>query len=48
MYREGRVLNANLTDYKMPTARDVPRIESILVQHPSLVGPYGAKGVGIL
>jgi CO/xanthine dehydrogenase Mo-binding subunit len=40
------VLNANLTDYKMPTARDVPRIESILVQHPSLVGPYGAKGVG--
>jgi CO/xanthine dehydrogenase Mo-binding subunit len=46
VYREGRVLNANLTDYKMPTARDVPRIESILVQHPSLVGPYGAKGVG--
>jgi CO/xanthine dehydrogenase Mo-binding subunit len=40
------VLNANLTDYKMPTAVDVPRVESILVQHPSLVGPYGAKGVG--
>ena len=42
----GRVLNANLTDYKMPTAVDVPRVESILVQHPSLVGPFGAKGVG--
>ena len=35
-----------LTDYKMPTAVDVPRIETILVQHPSLVGPFGAKGVG--
>jgi CO/xanthine dehydrogenase Mo-binding subunit len=46
VYDGGRVLNANLTDYKMPTALDVPRVESILVQHPSLVGPYGAKGVG--
>jgi CO/xanthine dehydrogenase Mo-binding subunit len=46
VYDNGRVLNANLTDYKMPTAVDVPRIESILVQHPSLVGPFGAKGVG--
>ena len=46
VYAEGRVLNPNLTDYKMPTALDLPRIESILVQHPSAVGPYGAKGVG--
>jgi CO/xanthine dehydrogenase Mo-binding subunit len=46
VYENGRVLNANLTDYKMPTAVDVPRVESILVQHPSLVGPFGAKGVG--
>ena len=46
VYDNGRVLNANLTDYKMPTALDVPRIETILVQHPSLVGPFGAKGVG--
>lgn len=46
VYEGGRVLNPNLTDYKMPTTLDVPRVESILVQHPSLVGPYGAKGVG--
>jgi CO/xanthine dehydrogenase Mo-binding subunit len=46
VYRDGRVLNANLTDYKMPTTLDVPRVESILVQHPGRVGPYGAKGVG--
>lgn len=46
VYERGRVLNANLTDYKMPTTLDMPRVQSILVQHPSLVGPYGAKGVG--
>jgi CO/xanthine dehydrogenase Mo-binding subunit len=46
VYRDGRVLNANLTDYKMPTSLDVPPIESILIECPSQAGPYGAKGVG--
>jgi CO/xanthine dehydrogenase Mo-binding subunit len=46
VYADGRVLNANLTDYKMPTAMDMPRVESILVEQPSVNGPYGAKGVG--
>ena len=31
---------------EMPWFSGMPRVESILVQHPSLVGPYGAKGVG--
>jgi CO/xanthine dehydrogenase Mo-binding subunit len=44
--REGIVQNPNLTDYKMPTMQDVPRIETILVQHPTAHGPSGAKGVG--
>jgi CO/xanthine dehydrogenase Mo-binding subunit len=42
----GRVVNANLTDYKIPTALDVPPIESILIEEPSQAGPFGAKGVG--
>lgn len=46
VYRDGRVMNANLTDYKMPTALDVPEIETILVECASAAGPYGAKGVG--
>jgi CO/xanthine dehydrogenase Mo-binding subunit len=46
VYREGQVLNANLTDYKMPTSMDVCDIETILVECPSAAGPYGAKGVG--
>jgi CO/xanthine dehydrogenase Mo-binding subunit len=43
---EGQVVNANLTDYKMPTCVDAPRIRSILVECPSENGPFGAKGVG--
>ena len=46
VYKDGRVLNASLTDYKMPTSLDMPRVESILVECPSQHGPYGAKGVG--
>ena len=46
VYKGGRVLNANLTDYKMPTMMDMPRVECILIEKPSVNGPYGAKGVG--
>ena len=46
VFRDGLVLNPNLTDYKMPTSMDMPRVESILVESPSAAGPYGAKGVG--
>ena len=46
VYREGIVMNANLTDYKMPTTQDVPDIDCILVECASAAGPYGAKGVG--
>jgi CO/xanthine dehydrogenase Mo-binding subunit len=43
---DGRVLNPNLTDYKMPTIADVPNIETIIVEAPGPFGPFGAKGVG--
>jgi CO/xanthine dehydrogenase Mo-binding subunit len=43
---DGEVLNPNLSDYKMPTIADVPKIEPIIVEAPSPHGPYGAKGVG--
>jgi CO/xanthine dehydrogenase Mo-binding subunit len=45
-YVDGRVANPNFTDYKLPTIADVPEIETILVEQPSIHGPYGAKGVG--
>jgi CO/xanthine dehydrogenase Mo-binding subunit/aerobic-type carbon monoxide dehydrogenase small subunit (CoxS/CutS family) len=36
----------NLHDYLIPTIGDVPPIETILIEDPEPIGPYGAKGVG--
>jgi aldehyde oxidoreductase len=36
----------NLHDYLIPSAGDIPPIESILIEDPSSVGPFGAKGIG--
>jgi aldehyde oxidoreductase len=36
----------NLHDYLIPSAGDVPPIESILIENPSSIGPFGAKGIG--
>jgi len=36
----------NLHDYLIPTVGDMPPVDSILVEDPSPVGPFGAKGIG--
>jgi len=36
----------NLHDYLIPTAGDIPPVESILIEDPSWIGPFGAKGIG--
>ncbi|MBI4321098.1 MAG: molybdopterin-dependent oxidoreductase [Chloroflexi bacterium] len=42
----GRVLNLDFKDYKMPTAPDLPVVRAILVETDEPDGPFGAKGVG--
>jgi CO/xanthine dehydrogenase Mo-binding subunit len=44
--RDGRILNPNFTDYLIPTALDMPPVESVLVEEAEPDAPYGAKGVG--
>lgn len=39
-------LGENLHDYLIPSAGDMPPVESILIEDPSSAGPYGAKGIG--
>ena len=43
-YLPGRT--ENLHDYLIPTIGDMPRIETILIEDPEPLGPFGAKGVG--
>jgi xanthine dehydrogenase molybdenum-binding subunit len=42
----GQMLNANFLDYKIPTALDVPMIETVIVEVPYPKHPYGVRGVG--
>jgi CO/xanthine dehydrogenase Mo-binding subunit len=43
---EGRLLNGNFLDYRLPTTRDLPPIETIIVEVPSEEGPFGARIIG--
>jgi len=43
---DGRLRNASLLDYRMPTALDVPPIECVIIETPVPNVPYGVRGVG--
>ena len=46
LLKDGRVRNANFTDYLIPTTLDMPPVVADVIEHPHPDGPYGAKGVG--
>jgi CO/xanthine dehydrogenase Mo-binding subunit len=43
---DGRMQNASYLDYRMPTALDLPMIETVLVEVPNPGHPFGVRGVG--
>jgi xanthine dehydrogenase molybdenum-binding subunit len=42
----GTLLNPNLLMYELPTIRDVPLVETVIVESDETMHPYGAKGCG--
>ena len=38
--------NPTLLDYRMPTALDVPMIDTVIVEVPTPRHPFGLRGVG--
>ena len=44
--RDGRMANAQLTNYTVPTTLDTPEIETVILENPYKHGPFGAKGIG--
>jgi CO/xanthine dehydrogenase Mo-binding subunit len=46
LFDGGRVANASLADYRIPTSLDVPDIVPIFIENEDPEGPYGAKGLG--
>ena len=43
---QGRMLNATLLDYRMPIAKDLPMIDTQIVEVPNPDHPTGVRGVG--
>ncbi len=48
VWREGRMVNSQLTNYIIPTAADAPPIRVTFEEIPYAYGPAGAKGIGEL
>src|SRR2546430_12804859 len=42
----GRLTSGTLMDYALPHPSQVPAIDTVILELPSAVGPFGAKGVG--
>jgi CO/xanthine dehydrogenase Mo-binding subunit len=42
----GMVVNPTLGDYYIPTSLDIPELQTIIVEYPGAIGPYGAKAMG--
>ena len=47
-WRGGRMANAQMTNYIIPTSADIPPIRVHFAENPSEFGPGGAKGIGEL
>jgi 4-hydroxybenzoyl-CoA reductase subunit alpha len=45
-YRGGRLFNASLLEYKIPTPEQMPQVEILLVGDDDPEGPFGAKEAG--
>jgi CO/xanthine dehydrogenase Mo-binding subunit len=43
---QGHLLNANFLDYRIPTALDLPMIDTLMVEVPNPGHPFGVRGVG--
>jgi CO/xanthine dehydrogenase Mo-binding subunit len=48
VWRDGRMVNGQMTNYIMPTSLDVPPIRVLFEEAPYPNGPAGAKGIGEL
>jgi CO/xanthine dehydrogenase Mo-binding subunit len=48
VYKDGHLMNNQMTNYIMPTSADLPEIHVTFEEVPSPHGPNGAKGIGEL
>ncbi len=44
--QNGEVKSQNFDEYLIPTIKDIPEIEPVLIENPDKFGPFGAKSIG--
>ena len=42
---KGQMLNSSYLDYRVPTMLDLPKLDTILIEHPNPDHPFGVRGV---
>ncbi|HUG13414.1 MAG TPA: xanthine dehydrogenase family protein molybdopterin-binding subunit [Thermomicrobiales bacterium] len=43
---DGQLITSTLMDYVVPKSRQLPAIETVILEVPARSGPFGAKGIG--
>lgn len=46
LYQEGKLITPSFSEYLMPTSMEMPRVETVILESRSGLGPYGSKGIG--
>ncbi len=46
LYEDGKLVTPSFSEYLMPTSMDMPRVQSIILESRSGLGPFGSKGIG--
>ena len=46
LVEDGRVTSATFGEYKIPSIKDIPELETVVLESDAGPGPYSAKGIG--
>ena len=46
IFDKGYLKNGTFLDYKVPTVKDAPPVQAVIVETDEQAGPFGAKGIG--
>jgi CO/xanthine dehydrogenase Mo-binding subunit len=44
--QDGAVITAHLGDYKLPTSKDIPKLETVLLPGGGGAGPFATSAIG--
>ena len=46
LVEDGRIVNTNLNNYRIPRSLDMPEMKAMIIENPDPISPSGAKSIG--